>query len=260
MSKPVIQEVVTDGFRRMVDDLATLSGKLFEDVLIHQVGALLKVCLRMTPAARASAIVKRISSQNDHVQFPSGHIISIWKKAGDVTMFLDESTWDGRGQAPRQAATGMTWHDMSKRRWSDKRWARYQAYQAELKNYQKDPKAALRARGISKQSWEQIAQDLGLDIGAPAFVRRAVPSNGKTYKNGVAKKFLEVAASYIEIANDNYLVVKKLDGWAILQRAMNTRRRAFQIEMEKGVFEDIAMRAKRYPGIFTDSNTYANDL
>ena len=106
----------------------------------------------------------------------------------------------------------------------------------------------------------QIADDLGLDIGAPAFVRNARPTNGNTYKNGIAKKFLEVAASYIEISNDNFIVVKKLDGWGILQRAINIRRTAFAIEMEKGVFENVALRAKRYPGIFTDINTYANDL
>lgn len=238
------------GFRKMCEDLATLSGKTFEHVLIDQTAALLKVCLRMTPAARSAAIVKRISRENDHVQFPSGHIISIWKKAGS-TMFLDDSTWDKRGKAPRQVGSGMTWHDMTKRRWSDARWARYQAYQAELKNYQKDPKAALRARGISKQSWLQIAQDLGIDLDAPKYVKNATPSNGKTYKNGIARKFLDVAAAYIEIANDNYLVVKRLNGWGIVQKAINTRLRAFQIETEKGVFDDLATRAKRYPGIFT---------
>ena len=224
----VIQEVVTDGFRKMVDDLSSMSGKLFEDVLVDQAGALLKVCLRLTPAARASTIVKRMSNKNDYVQFPSGHVIALWKKSGDAEMFLDFTTWDGRGKAPRGQGSGLTWHQMNdpKRRWSDKRWARYQAYKAELANYQKDPKAALRSRGIAKQTWLQIADDLGVDINAPAFVRNARPQNGKTYKNGVARKFLEVAASYIEISNDNFIVVKKLDGWGILQRAMNIRMRA----------------------------------
>lgn len=247
--KPYLKEVNTTGFRAMCEGLAQFSGKSFSEVIIDQVGALLKVCMRLTPAASAENIVKRVSRANNHIEFSSGHTISLWKKA-DSIMFLDDSTWNKKGKAPAMT-NGKTWHDMTHRHWSDERWARYQAYDRQANELRKDPKEAKKARGLSKQSWLQIAQDLGLTLDAPAYVTNARPSNGKTYKNGVARKFLEVAAAYIEITNDNPIVVRKLDGWGVLNRALSIRRRAFEIDCAKGVFSDIATRAKRYPGIFT---------
>jgi hypothetical protein len=46
--------------------------------------------------------------------------------------------------------------------------------------------------------------------------------------------------------------VGRLNGYGILKGAVGDRLKAFQIEMEKGVFNDLATRAKRYPGIFTN--------
>jgi hypothetical protein len=247
---PRIEEVVTEGFRGMVDELVRLSGRPFEDVMTNQAGKVLEVALRMTPAAARAAIIKRVSKGSSYVEFASGHVISLWKKAGDVEMFLDRSTWNGKGKAPR-TNKGFSFHDMTNRRWSDERWARFKSMESQL-SQKRDPKKALAARGVAKQSWLQIADSLGVEIKAPAFVRKAVPTTGKVYQNGVARKFLDAAASYIELSNDNPLVVNKLDGWAILQRALRTRMRAFQIEMQKGVFNDLATRARRYPGIFAE--------
>ena len=35
-----------------------------------------------------------------------------------------------------------------------------------------------------------------------------------------------------------------------IEEAMNRRRRGFEIAMKKGLFENLTLRAKRYPGIF----------
>lgn len=251
----------THGFTAYLEELMRLSGKSWEDVLLNQAAALLKICLRRTPAATAAGIVKRVSSHNNHIEFEDGSVISFWKKA-DATMFLDTSNFRPPGpKAKKQTrapllVNGKSWHqvDSGGRRWSDARWARYKGYEAAAKTKRLDLKAAKGARGLSKQSWLQIAAELGLgDLGAPGYVKNAVPSNGKTYRNGTARKVMEAAAFYIDLMNDHPLVVKKLNGAQMLQGAIDTRLKAFDHEMSKGVFDDIETRAKRYPGLFVRS-------
>jgi len=245
----------SSGFQAMVEELSKLSGKSYEHALVDQVGSILKVCLRKTPARTAREIIKRVSRQNNHVELASGHVVSFWAKA-DAVMFLDDTNWDQK-KNPRQKAPrlkdGKSWHDMSgDRRWSSERWTRWKTLEALARRRHKDPRKAVKARGLAKQTWLQIAADLGIDIAAPAYVRNAVSPNGKTYREGSARKLLEAAAFYIEIRNSNPLMTGKLNGHRIVQSAINTRLKAFSHEMRKGVFDDVAYRAKRYPGIFTN--------
>jgi hypothetical protein len=255
-------ELQTDGFFAMIHELAALSGRDFGNVLLHQVGALLRVCIRRTRSATRGGIIKRASKKMNHIEFYTGEVISFWKKA-DAMMFLDKSNFKPRpGQKQPKLIGGKSWHQVEglgfgdgDRRWSAERWARFKAFDrlAEAHRKKNDPKEALKSRGLSKQSWLQIADDLGIDIGAPAYVRNARPSNGRYYKNGRGTRLLEDAAMYIELINDHPLVVDKLGGAQILQAAINTRMKAFKIDMEKGVFSDVLTRARRYPGIFTTS-------
>lgn len=250
----------THGFTAFLEDLARLSGKDFEHVCMDQTAAILRICMRRTRAAKVSTIVKKVSAKNNHVVFEDGQAVSVWKKADHAEMFLDTSNWrdpgpNSRAQAiPPRLINGKSWHEMNgSRRWSNQRWGRYQFYLAEAKRRRVDLAAAKASRGVSKASWLQIAEEAGLDLGdaVPAYVRSARPSNGKVYRNGFAKKTLEAAAFVIEISNDHPIVVGKLNGAQILQGAIDTRMKAFGHEMRTGVFDDIAARAKRYPGLFT---------
>lgn len=250
----MISSVDSTGLRAMCEGLAQRSGKSYEHVLVDQVGRVLKICMQRTPARSAAAITKRVSRANNHIEFESGHIVSLWKKA-DALMFLDDSTWDPRrGKAPN-LRSGKSWHLMEggdgQRHWSDERWARWKTFEALAKAKRKDPKKAVKSRGLAKQTWHLIAQELGIDIGAPGYVQNARSPDGRTFREGAARKIVEAAAFYIEVANSNPLMAGKLNGHSIMQRAIQQRLRAFEIETQKGVFDDIATRAKRYPGIFT---------
>lgn len=248
-------EISTEGFARVVAELAQISGKTFEEVLLHQTAAVLNACIRYTPKAKRGIIVKRASKRNNYVEFASGHIVALWKKAGNAEMFLDISTWNGKGKLPR-GINGKTWHQMSGagrgggKRWSNERWARWIAYEQAARRAQVDPKKAAQAAGLTAASWLQCAKDLGIEVNAPGSVRNARPGNDQTYKNGTARKILDVAACYIEISNNNPILIKKLGGWGILQAALRSREKAFQIDLAKGTFNDMKRRAQRYPGIF----------
>jgi SHS2 domain-containing protein len=255
-----ILEVTSEGFSSLCQNLAQISGKTYEEVLLHQTAAVLNNCLKKTKQAKKGIIVKRQSRRNNYVEFASGHIVSIWKKASGAEMFLDQSTYSNKrsgGHAPR-IVKGMTWHQMAfgeqSRRWSPERWARWIAYEQAARRAQVDPKKAAQAAGLTAQSWLQCAQDLGIQVTASAQVRAAQPSNGKIYRNGSARRILEVAACYIEIANDNPILLKgkipQTDGSRILKNAIEARRKAFEHEMRTGVFKDLKTRAQRYPGLF----------
>lgn len=259
-----MSEIDVRGFSLVVQELARISGKDYFDVLIPQVGAVLKSCISLTPARTVGQIAKRVSARGSFIEFADGTKISVWKKAGGEEMFFDESTYPQyaakwpKGSPIPKMADGKSWHNMSDHRFGGTRWASYQAHKKQraalLKQWMEEGKAG---RGLAKKSWWQIAEDLGLEPGlAAAYVRKAhaVKDNHDLgeFKEGFAAKLVERAAAIIEITNANPLVVGKLDGRRILEIALLNRERAFMTDLEKGVFQDVKRRAERYPGIFVN--------
>lgn len=256
-----VKEIDIREFNAVVRELSRISGTDFKVVLRAQVGAVLKASIKLTAAASRSSIVSRMSKGGSFVKFADGTVIARWKKAGDAEMFLDESNWNGKGKAPLTIG-GKTWHQMNdpKRRWSDDRWGRYQNFesraQAQFKQNQKATReAALKARGLAKQSWLQIGHSLGIaaTLGAPGFVAKATPSNGRRYQNGTAVQEASGDAFTITGRNDSNLIThfRRPSGWGIIERAIQMRVKAFHDDMERGVFADVKRRAQRYPGVFT---------
>jgi len=267
-----ITELDLREFNAIVRNLAQIAGVDFQPALVSQIGAVLKACIRLTRAADRAKIIERMSKGGSYVQFADGTVISHWKKAhyedasGDSVypvMFLETSNWNGKGKVPNSRG-GRTWHDMSHRHWSNERWGRFQAYEAQAqsefsaraKGRKNDLKAALAARGLAKQSWLQIGQSLGLataTLGAPGFAERAVPSNGRRYRNGTSRREETTTALVIEIRNDNPLITHftQPTGYRILEIAVQSRVKAFHADLERGVFDDVKRRAQRYPGVFT---------
>lgn len=262
--------VSADGFGKMCEELAKLGVVNYERALVSQVGQVLKNCVRNTTAATRANIIKRASRDQGYVEFADGTVIATWKKADHAEMFLTDSTWNGRGKAPRLVG-GKSWHNMAWR-WSDGMWAAFLAHQAQIKDgfnsgkpgkrgkYGVALQMALRARGLAKRSWYEIAEMLGIDaasIGLPGYVLAARPSNGQTYHNGTAVRIVEGAGFAIQIHNDSPLLThfRNPTGQQILQRAIDSRLKAFQHDLAHDVFQDIAQRARRYPGIFVNVPT-----
>ena len=264
--------VNTDGIEKMCRELAGLAGVNYEKALASQVGAVLKNCIRNTAAASRENIIKRASAGQGYVEFADGTVISTWKKANHSEMFLAPSTWNGRGKPPHLIG-GMSWHNMTDYHWCNATWQNFLAHQAQAKaawaagtgrgkngKLAAPVQSALQARGLAKRSWVQIAEMLGIDIsalGAPGYVLAAHPSNGQHYQNGTAHKMIEDAKFVIEIRNDSPLLThfRHPTGPQILQRAIDSRLKAFRHDMAHDVFEDIARRARRYPGIFVSPPT-----
>jgi hypothetical protein len=254
-----VAEVDVTGFVRVCSELSRLSGKDFAAVLMPQVAAVLKSCIRGTPTRNRGDIAKRISKQGGFIQFADGTTIATWKKAGHAEMFLDDSTfaqyanrWPKNSPKPNIDG-GKSWHAMNdpNRHWSPERWAKFQTYEGMRVRLMKERyQAILAARGLAKKTWMQIADALGLDVQAAGYVRNA-RYRGREFVEGFATKIVQQSSYIIEMVNSNPLVCGKLDGNAIIARALAAREKAFDYDMTNGVFDDIKRRVQRYPGIFT---------
>lgn len=258
-------EIDTSGFVRTCEELARISGRDFEDVLMPLLGQLLKACVGGTPARTVADITRRVSKDAGFVEFSDGTIISTWKKANHAEMYFEPSTYPlyadrwPKGTPVPAIVAGKSWHAMNdpNRHWSNARWGRFQQDAARYEaQHQQDVKQrladTLAARGLAKKTWVQIADALGLDIAAAGYVRGA-NFKGREFREGFATKLVEQGALIVEMMNANPLGVGKLNGRAILEKAFASRESAFEREWEKGVFSDLETRARRYPGVFLEA-------
>jgi hypothetical protein len=255
--------VDTTGFKAMAADLSRMGGVPIQQVILSETARVLERCIQLTPRRTPERIRTTVEYRNRNL-WSNGDPAN-WRRRGDPVIsitkkgtifFVDHSSYvPGRGRtAPRGKRIGAkTFHDMNGFfRWSNERWGRYQLLLEDMKNKIIDVAKAVRASGLAKQSWLQIAYQLGLgeQVSAPDYVRRARPSNGKVYVNGTARKFESATEFYVEIMNDNPIVAGRFNGAAILQRAINGRLAYFDTNLAKGVFNDLRMRATRYKGVF----------
>jgi len=236
-------------FFHLVLDLSEISGKTFEEIIIDQVAALMKVCIRLTHSAKVESIGRHVDFMNRSVRMTGGGpLFSVnkgrereWLRTEDKK-FYEVKNWMVPGPV----------------------WAKALILKKKMEEDGVDLKTAIKARGASKKTWYDIAVALGLGekVGAPGYVKNAGKFRGGSLPQvGFAEKLMEVAAFYIEVRNDSLLLrngaskyfrgrKETLDGYKILQSAIEQRRAAFRRDLEKGVFDDVSLRAKRYPGVF----------
>lgn len=103
------------------------------------------------------------------------------------------------------------------------------------------------ARGLARRSWLDIADQMGLQIDVPGYVRTAVATTGKTYRNTSAKRSRNKGGYSVRIINAQPTAINTNAARAI-QRAMDGRSKYFLRQCEHGVFGDVAKVAKAYPG------------
>jgi|GEM_PF-6769335 len=114
--------------------------------------------------------------------------------------------------------------------------------------------AALRARGLARNSWLQIAQKLGItlnNVTGGQQVAVARPSSGASYQpaNGSAR-YEGPGKLYYELANSYPFSRFKINGASILSWAIQGEMGYFRNNFRHGVFSDLQAIAKKYKGIF----------
>lgn len=122
---------------------------------------------------------------------------------------------------------------------------------------------SIKGRGLAKQSWLWIARSLGITLrGVTKKVAGAMPQDGKPRVSGTGQELTEKDTFYILLQNFYPFLIRgrspksgqgKFDGQRILERAIKSRVTAFAISLKKGVFNDLKLRASRYPALFSVS-------
>ena len=110
--------------------------------------------------------------------------------------------------------------------------------------------ARLRAIGLSKKSWIDIAAALGIRVKAPSYARNAIARTGRTYQNVKTTISRQKGKLTIGIFNSQPTVNSPfVNGRRALQAAIDGRVKYFIGQMALKTFDDAAKIAKKYPGI-----------
>jgi hypothetical protein len=113
-----------------------------------------------------------------------------------------------------------------------------------------DLRARLRAVGLSKKSWVDIAAALGIRVKAPSYARNAVARTGRTYQNVKTMISRQKGKLTIGIFNSQPTVNSPfVNGRRALQAAIDGRVKFFITQNALKTFDDAAKIAKKYPGI-----------
>ncbi|MFZ4597818.1 MAG: hypothetical protein ACOYNN_04160 [Terrimicrobiaceae bacterium] len=135
------------------------------------------------------------------------------------------------------------------RRWSDERWERYQAEEADRKaDMPSITESALRRRGLPKQSWYFLADTLGYSLKATQDVIGATVKRRELRE--VVTSVLRETSSEFEVHGTNYSTsTQRADGRAVLARTMEGRVKYFRMNLEKGVFASLDQIHRAYPNL-----------
>lgn len=107
---------------------------------------------------------------------------------------------------------------------------------------------SLAARGLTKQSWLALANDLGVAISAPEYVRTATVENHQNTEN-VETKIRQTLGEY-GIAISNHAPLLQFTGASqAFFSAVSGRRNYFLKNLSRGVFDDLKSVARKYPGL-----------
>lgn len=207
-------QIDTTQFQDMLDRLdREIRASEYDEILRAEVQAVLSKAISLTKKAKKAQITETIR-RNSAMRRRDG-----WYKP------------DGRSARKRN------W------RLKDSEWAEYQKrVAAKIKE--------LRARaGLSAQGWIEIAENLGLQVKAPAGVRKA-RVNGSPVNHRVQGNRRQVGPKQISYTLSYSNPSGRFAGaTSALSRAVNGRTRYFQQNIKRGVFDDVRTIAAKYPGI-----------
>lgn len=210
--------------RQLSESCVTLARLLEhppEEVLIEEIGRVLTQAVKNTDAAEASSI-KRHQQQRTHSSQSS-------------------NLYSPRRAGRRRLHNGRVLYNLSWK-YPNTLWTSIQAKRAQ------DLQRRLRARGLAKQSWVLLGEKLGASVDAPAYVRRAIATTGKTYDNVSVNKRSSSGQVVIDTENSQP-TVNRIGGAAALQRAIDGRKEYYYANVGHHVFTSMEKAAKRYPGI-----------
>lgn len=249
--------------------LAAQTGRPQIDVLRGEAGIILKTCAGRTKIAPRPKTDKR-----SRRALGSKYMLTTASKVGDVTINLGIKPGKPIGRVWRRVGSnggkgrflliGQMPEKMNSVRWLKLRkngtWGKYSSAIVPvlhvIDNIERYIKTGRGAAGLSRQSWVQIADGLGLKLeqiasgGASpqviAQARAALAANGKKYVNGSGDQVATDAKAQITLTNSlPWGVSAGLD--RMLAAVVSGRTKYFERNYAKGTFDTTRNIARAYP-------------
>lgn len=247
---------------QFLSELARLSAKPIEEVLRIEGGSVLKLCALEEKLASAAAVRRQVRSRYERRFEGSGGLISgNYKRNAGRVWFTQERPNSARGANGARGSFYMIYDAGGGRGWHvpGPIWAEYQITVAERSaKISAEIEKRLPGRGLTRQSWLQCIAAVGVNADAIApqrpigseIVAKAVARDGNARTTGFAT-INRTSDSAVEITFTNAGAIANKNGASDkIERNLSRRQRAFENNFAHGVFEDVANRAARYPGIF----------
>lgn len=223
--------VATRSFSQMCRQLSRMSAVPYKQVLTHEVGRVIEKALDYTPAAKRPPIIEKWATAAFSAQ--------------PATLYTPQTAAGRAGRARARKVKGGKLLYFLFNRYPD-------ALHAQIENRRlASLKRTLAAIGIAKKSWLQLAQQLGVAIKAPAFVRKAIARTGLEYPENTSVKVQESdKAIMITTTNAQPTVnLPTVGGYRAFVAAIAGREKFFSKNIKLRVFNDIARIARQYPGM-----------
>jgi hypothetical protein len=234
-------------FQSAMRDVMRISGKDFETVIKHELGAALTSAVRMTKKATAKTI------QNNHEKRPGSRYSFDYSGPESRTgkQYTPGEIARLRQRAAQRRAAGkggklVYYFSRSNQPKAYPAWLWRQIQEQRDKSLQKKQKA----RGLAASMFVKIGEQLGIPVKAPAYLR-----NAAHHKKGEMRELIEVTSrgegNKYEIGFVNNLT--KINRWAqagaAFRKALNARANFFGRAVKLEASGKIKKTLDRYPGL-----------
>lgn len=252
--------------------IAKLQGFSEQTVTLGEVGVILKACAGRTKVAKQERIATRTRSRvlhnlgitsgkltvtiNSGSRGPAGRVWAIVgdgpKKGASAKSNRRSFLLAGQMSDNAQKFTPTKYHFINQR-WWDIRDTTNEFGTA----FRRALPAAEQAAGLARQSWVQMADDLGIileDIpgagassAAIAKARKAIASDGKTYANGIGTSEYEANKSFVATLTNRLPYWPKIALDSVLLSVIAGRTKYFEQNVARAVFASHAETVRAYP-------------
>lgn len=238
-------------FHEALRELQRISGKDFETVIKSELGATLASAVRNTKKATAKSIT------NNHEKQPGARYD--FNYAGPESRSGKQYSAADVARAQQRAAARRSKGKNGKLVYYFSKSNKPKAYPAWLWNQIQQARAKrlpqkLKARGLAASMFVKIGEGLGIDVKAPAYLRKAAH-----HKKGEMREFIEVrskgSGNSYEVSFVNSLT--HINRWAragaAFRKALNARANFFSRAVKLAASGKIKKTLDRYPGLASRS-------
>lgn len=253
-------------FGQALKKMAELTDLPLKQVVRAEAGSILKTCVAYTGVADAEKVPGRARKKLiAELELNTGDVvISSGVRSSAVAGQIVAISTGPRSHRKRRVAYGpgdpvgapanIHWRRSD---WTDIQEAKFDY----VRRVVQAVRSAIKAIGLSRQSWIQIADSLHIRLedvpgGKPSAAaigkaRAAMASDGKAHTNGRSREAEMTDQYFVDLIN-GYPAQEKVGMPRVLLTAIRNRQKHFEMTLNKGVFDSFQSVAQQFPGFYVN--------